>query len=99
MNETIKKLVLFGVGSFELTKEAVNKFMKDLEKEGALDRAEGKKVVKQTFKELDKNFKQFQKGVEKEMTKWEKDMKKKEKEAKEKATKSKKSSKKTKAKK
>jgi len=78
MNDTIKKLVLFGVGSLELTKEAVSKFMKDLEKEGALDRSEGKKIVQKTFKELDQNLKKFQKGVEKEMTKWEKEHKNKE---------------------
>jgi len=73
MNETIKKLVLFGIGSLELSKEAITKFMADLEKEGALDRAEGKKVVKQTFKDLDKNLKKFEKGVEQEMKKWEKE--------------------------
>jgi len=76
MNETIKKLILFGVGSFALTKEAATKFMSDLEKEGALDKSEGKKVVKQTFKEIDKNLKKFEKEVNKEMEKWEKDHKK-----------------------
>ncbi len=72
MNDFLKKLVLFGVGSVELTRDAVTSLVEDLKKEGALDKEEGKKLVRKAFKDLEKNAKKAEKSVMEELDKLEK---------------------------
>lgn len=75
MNDFLKKLVLFGVGSVELTRDAVTKLVEELKTEGALDKEEGKKLVKKAFKDLEKNAKKAEKSVMRELDKLEKSSK------------------------
>ncbi len=50
MKKLIRKSLLFGLGALTLTKEKVEDFIKELEKEGGLSKAEGKKLVKDVLK-------------------------------------------------
>lgn len=47
MNPTLKKAILFMVGAASMTKEKMDKFVKDLEAEGALNEDEGRELFKE----------------------------------------------------
>jgi polyhydroxyalkanoate synthesis regulator phasin len=53
MNEIIRKAILFGVGVYHLSREKVEKFIRELEKDGQITPEEGKKLVEEVISRLD----------------------------------------------
>jgi polyhydroxyalkanoate synthesis regulator phasin len=66
--DVVKKSILFGLGAAVLTKEEIEDFVKDLQKDKDLTPEEGKKVVKEVIAEAEKRLKKpneaFKKSVE-----------------------------------
>jgi len=50
-NKFLRKALLLGLGGFTYAKEAVEGFVKDLEKEGQISPEEGKKMVDEVMQE------------------------------------------------
>ena len=46
MNKSFRKTLLFGIGTYYLTRDRVENFVNDLQKDGELSAQEGKKMVK-----------------------------------------------------
>ncbi len=66
--DVVKKSILFGLGAAVLTKEEIEDFVKDLQKDKDLTPEEGKKVVREVIAEAEKRLKKpnaaFKKNVE-----------------------------------
>src|SRR5688572_9874343 len=67
--DVVKKSILFGLGAYAITKEEVEDFVKDLQKDKDLTPEEGKKMVKELVglaeKKLKKPNAEFKKSMEK----------------------------------
>lgn len=55
MTDIIRKAILFGVGVYHISREKLENFVSELEKDGALTPAEGKKVVEDVMKQVDQS--------------------------------------------
>lgn len=53
MNNTLRKALLFGIGVFHISREKVETFVQDLQKDGNLTPEEGKKVVDEVMKKAE----------------------------------------------
>ncbi len=65
MSDLIKKTILTGLGIASLTKEKVEKLVKDLIKEGEVSEGEGSKLVKELLEKVENNKKAIEKQTEK----------------------------------
>ena len=63
MKRVIRKAILFGMGVTTLSKEKIEKFVKELEKEGELSGEEGKKLIKELVRDVDKKQKELSKNM------------------------------------
>ncbi len=67
--DVVKKSILFGLGAYAITKEEVEDFVKDLQKDKDLTPDEGKKMVKELVSLAEKKLKkpnaEFKKSMEK----------------------------------
>ncbi|HEC65676.1 MAG TPA: hypothetical protein ENI23_10290 [bacterium] len=57
MKDIIKKSILFGLGAFQITKEEIEKFVKELQTDSDLTPEEGKKLVKELVADIEKTVK------------------------------------------
>jgi len=64
MNPALRKAILFGVGVYHLSREKVESFVQELQKEGALSPQEGKKIVEEVVSNLDKEKDRFAKELD-----------------------------------
>lgn len=67
MKDILKKTMLLGLGLGAVTKEKVEKLVKDMQKKGYVNQKEGKKLVGDLMKEAGKKQKQVQSFVEKQI--------------------------------
>ncbi|PIT84024.1 hypothetical protein COU37_05190 [Candidatus Micrarchaeota archaeon CG10_big_fil_rev_8_21_14_0_10_45_29] len=67
MKNMLKKGILLGVGLTCMGRDAVQKAVKGLQKDGALDEKEGKKMVSQLLKSSKEHNKKISEAVKKEM--------------------------------
>lgn len=63
MIDIVKKSILFGLGTYELTKEKLDAFMKRMEKEEKITPEEGKKVAEQVWGDVEKHGKSAAKDL------------------------------------
>lgn len=59
MNDIIKKSILFGLGTYEVTKEKVEEFVEKLKVEEKITPEEGKKLVEGVMTDLEKEGKEY----------------------------------------
>lgn len=69
MKNTIKKAILFGLGTLEITKEKIEKFVKRLKEEEGLSGEEGKELIKEMTEELEENKEKIDKKLRERMEK------------------------------
>lgn len=69
MNPTLRKAILFLVGATSLTREKIDSFIKELEKEGALDQEEGRKLFEQMMAKSSEKATEVGKQVREEVKK------------------------------
>lgn len=62
MNNILKKVALFGVGIYEVSREKLGRTVSQLKKEGVTPE-EGKKFIKDVVDDLEKDAKGFEKKV------------------------------------
>jgi polyhydroxyalkanoate synthesis regulator phasin len=67
LGKLIKKGLLVGVGIASYAQEKAEKFAKELVKKGALNKTEGKKLVRTIYREADRSRKKITSLVEKEL--------------------------------
>lgn len=59
MVDLVKKSILFGLGTFELSKERLNEFIKKLQEEDKITPDEGKKVAEKVWKDVGEKSKEL----------------------------------------
>jgi len=64
MVDLMKKGLMLGLGIGVMTKEAIEKTVKELEKKGTVNAVEGKKMVEDIIKKSEKHNKQMKKMVD-----------------------------------
>ncbi len=67
MNESFKKLVLFSVGAFTMTRDKIEELVGELRAEGALDVEEGEKLVREVMEQVDERTKVLRAKVKAEV--------------------------------
>lgn len=67
MKKMIRKAMLFGMGVASLTREKIENFVKDLEKEGKITEKEGRQLVEDMIKEAEKRQKEISKSIKKQV--------------------------------
>ena len=67
MKSMLKKGILLGVGLTCMGRDAVQKAVKGLQKDGALDEKEGKKMISRLLKSSQEHNKKISEAVKKEM--------------------------------
>jgi len=65
MSKLIEKFILTGLGAVSLTKEKVDKIVKDLIKEGEISKGDGARLVREMLNKIESNKKSFEKQVQK----------------------------------
>lgn len=70
MNPTVRKAFLFMVGAAAVTKEKVNQFIAELEKEGALNEDEGKELFREMMQKGEERASQIRDMVREEVKKY-----------------------------
>lgn len=61
MLDIVKKSILFGLGTYDLTREKVEEFVERLKKEDKITPEEGRKLVDDVWADLSKDAKQYEK--------------------------------------
>lgn len=67
MKDILKKAVLFGVGVAAMSRDQIDRFVKQLEKKKIINVKEGKKLVSNLLKESEKSKKKVQDEIEKQV--------------------------------
>ena len=49
MHDALKKMILYTVGAYHLSKESLEKLIAELEEEGAFNKEEGERMVKEAL--------------------------------------------------
>ena len=69
MTSLIKKGLMLGLGITSMTKEAIEKTVKELEKKGEINTKEGKKMVEDLLKKSKKQNEEIKKIIEEQVQK------------------------------
>lgn len=64
MQDKLKKALLFGLGVFQISKEKVESFVEELQKDGDITPEEGKKLVQEVMSRFDNQKDKFTEDVE-----------------------------------
>ncbi|MBW2992466.1 hypothetical protein KY345_04580 [Candidatus Woesearchaeota archaeon] len=67
MKDVLRKVALFGVGVAAMSRDQVDKFVKQLEKKKIINVKEGKKLVNDILKQSEKNRKKIQAEIDKQV--------------------------------
>ncbi|MBN1915666.1 phasin family protein [Candidatus Dojkabacteria bacterium] len=65
--DIVRKSILFGLGAYQITKEEVEDFVKDLQKDETITPQEGKKMIQEIVKAAEKKMKRPNEELKKSM--------------------------------
>lgn len=68
MHSTLKKVILYTVGAYHLSKESIEKLVAELEEEGAFDKEEGQRLVKEALEMAADKSEKLRSRVSEEVT-------------------------------
>ncbi|MBN2100810.1 hypothetical protein JW710_02865 [Candidatus Dojkabacteria bacterium] len=63
MVDLVKKSILFGIGTYEITKEKLDEFMTKMQKEEKITPEEGRKVADEVWSDISKQGKDLDKRI------------------------------------